>query len=124
MSTRKKPSHRGPAKKRVDGTSAKDAQTVKGSTSSDAIKDSVKDAPGRRRAEDTAGTRGSRRRAEMDQSPRWLVPLALALLIIGLFYLVTYYLSTGALPLAIGDWNLAVGFGLMMVGGGLLMFWK
>ncbi|WP_369007710.1 hypothetical protein [Lonsdalea populi] len=23
-----------------------------------------------------------------------------------------------------GDWNLAVGFGVLMVGGGMLMFWK
>ena len=33
-------------------------------------------------------------------------------------------IETRALPLPIGDWNLAAGFGLMMMGGGMLMFWK
>lgn len=84
----------------------------------------LKDAAVKKRVDTGGGARSGRRRVQMDQSPRWLVPLALAFLIVGLFYLVTYYLSTGTLPLAIGDWNLAVGFGLMMLGGGLLMFWK
>lgn len=70
-------------------------------------------------------TRSGRRRvAAPAQSPRWLVPFALTLLIIGLLYLIVYYLSVGTLPLPIGDWNLLVGFGLMGIGAIALMFWK
>ena len=69
--------------------------------------------------------RAPRRRVAADApNPAWLAPTAVVLLLVGLAYLVTYYLSSGTLPLPIGDWNLAAGFGVMLVGGGLLMFWK
>lgn len=71
------------------------------------------------------GARTGRRVAATSQmNPPWLVPTAVTLLIVGLMYLVTYYLSAGTLPLPIGDWNLAAGFGLIMLGGGMFMFWK
>ena len=66
--------------------------------------------------------RSPRRRGHAEPPPGW--PTAVVLLILGLLYLVTYYISAGQLPLPIGDWNLAVGFGVLMVGGGMLMFWK
>lgn len=78
-----------------------------------------------RRAAETERTRSTRRRQRaIAANPAWLAPTAVALLILGLVYLVVYYLSTGQLPLPIGNWNLAAGFGILMVGGGLLMFWK
>ena len=71
------------------------------------------------------GTRRGRRVAAASQmNPSWLAPTAVVLLLVGLAYLVTYYLSAGTLPLPIGDWNLAAGFGVMLLGGGMLMFWK
>lgn len=74
-------------------------------------------------AAETSRTTG-RRVAAAGQNPRWLAPAAVVFLILGLAYLVTYYITAGQLPLPIGDWNLAVGFGVLMVGGGMLMFWK
>ena len=65
-----------------------------------------------------------RRVAVATQNPAWLAPTAVVLLVLGLLYRVTYYISQGQLPLPIGAWNLAVGFGVLMVGGGRLMFWK
>ena len=73
-------------------------------------------------AESTRST-GRRVTAET-QNPRWLAPTAVVFLLLGLAYLVVYYISAGQLPLPIGDWNLAAGFGVLMVGGGMLMFWK
>ena len=73
-------------------------------------------------AESTRST--GRRVAAATQNPPWLAPTAVVLLVLGLAYLVTYYISSGQLPLPIGDWNLAAGFGVLMVGGGMLMFWK
>lgn len=67
---------------------------------------------------------GRRRVKAPTPNPAWLAPTAVALLIIGLVYLVTFYLSAGTLPLPIHNWNLLVGFGIMIAGGGLLMRWK
>ncbi|MDO5645811.1 MAG: cell division protein CrgA [Dermabacter sp.] len=81
---------------------------------------------GRKQRAAAEGTRASRRReaAVQQGSPRWLVPTALTLLIVGLLYLVTYYITKATLPLPIGDWNLGVGLGIILVGGALLTSWK
>lgn len=79
--------------------------------------------PKKAAAAESARTSGRRVAAEAP-NPSWLAPTAVVLLIVGLAYLVAFYLSAGALPLPIGDWNLAAGFGVMLVGGGMLMFWK
>lgn len=58
--------------------------------------------------------------------PRWYLPLALGLMILGLVWLVVTYLSPGAaypIP-GIGQWNLAVGFGIIVVGFGMLTRWR
>lgn len=82
------------------------------------------DAASRRRPTAEGARSGRRVAAPSTMNPQWLAPVAVALLIVGLVYLVTYYLSAGTLPLPIGDWNLAAGFGIMLLGGGMLMFWK
>lgn len=56
-------------------------------------------------------------------NPRWFVPVLCALLIIGLVWVVVYYLS-GKYPIpGINDWNLAIGFGIMLVGFLMTMWW-
>lgn len=87
-------------------------------------KDSTRSTSVRRAAAAESARTTGRRVAAATQNPAWLAPAAVVLLVLGLAYLVTYYLSSGLLPLPIGDWNLAVGFGVLMVGGGMLMFWK
>ncbi|MCL6422489.1 cell division protein CrgA [Brachybacterium sp. JHP9] len=98
------------------------------STATDPAREKAKDADVARRAaeaeRESARTPGRRRSAASTESPSWLAPLAVTLLIIGLIYLMVYYLSTGQLPVPIGNWNLLVGFGIMAIGGITLMFWK
>lgn len=108
--------------------SAKDAAAKKKRPAGGQVNEKAKDAstsktPKKVAAAESART-GPRRVAAVAPNPVWLAPTAVALLILGLVYLVTYYLSSGQLPLPIGDWNLAAGFGVMLVGGGMLMFWK
>ena len=91
------------------------AEKAKDSTRSESVRKAA--------AAESRRTTG-RRVAAPTQNPAWLAPTAVVLLIVGLAYLVTYYISAGQLPLPIGDWNLAAGFGVLMVGGGMLMFWK
>jgi hypothetical protein len=53
-------------------------------------------------------------------SPRWLAPTMIGLMLFGLAWIVTYYTSSGNLPIeAINDWNLLVGFGF--IGAGFLL---
>jgi hypothetical protein len=60
-------------------------------------------------------------------NPRWLAPVMVGLMVLGLAWIVTYYLTSAdlALPIPqIGQWNLAVGFGLIIVGFGLTTRWR
>lgn len=62
-------------------------------------------------------------------NPVWLVPAMLTLLIGGLIWVVLYYLTSarvgGGFPIpALGDWNIATGFGLILVGGVLSTRYK
>lgn len=87
-------------------------------------KDAEKSPSAKKAAAAETARAGTQRVAVSSLNPPWLAPTGVTLLILGLVYLVTYYLSAGALPLPIGDWNIAVGFGVLMVGGGMFMFWK
>ena len=104
--------------------SAKDPVTPAGGEISEKAKDSTRSTSVKKAAAAESTRTTGRRVAAATQNPPWLAPTAVVLLIVGLLYLVTYYISAGQLPLPIGDWNLAVGFGVLMVGGGMLMFWK
>jgi hypothetical protein len=60
-------------------------------------------------------------------NPRWLVPTMLTLMLVGLAWIVTYYLTSQNLGLpipALGNWNLVVGFVLIIAGFGLTTRWK
>lgn len=58
-------------------------------------------------------------------SPPWLAPAMIGFLLLGLAWLVVYYVTNGELPIrAIQAGNLAVGFGLMIIGGGLATQWR
>jgi hypothetical protein len=57
-------------------------------------------------------------------SPPWLVPVMLACLLAGLAWIATFYISGQTLPIsAIAQWNLVVGFALIVVGVMLATRW-
>jgi hypothetical protein len=60
------------------------------------------------------------------RSPRWLAPLMVALFLVGIAWLVVYYIGAGSTPgmSALGDWNLAIGFGFIIVGFALSTQWR
>ena len=63
--------------------------------------------------------------AEKQPSPIWLPITAVALIILGIVWLVVYYLSEGAYPVATWNyWNIGVGFGAMVIALGLLSKWR
>ncbi|HCG54608.1 MULTISPECIES: cell division protein CrgA [Brevibacterium] len=50
-------------------------------------------------------------------NPRWFLPVLIGLLLIGLIWLVTFYVSQGAFPVeAWGNWNILVGFAFFVAG--------
>ncbi|WP_129339537.1 cell division protein CrgA [Cellulomonas endophytica] len=58
-------------------------------------------------------------------NPVWWVPVMLGLMVLGLLWVVTTYMSSTSFPIpGIGSWNLAVGFGLMLVGFVMTMRWR
>lgn len=58
-------------------------------------------------------------------NPRWFVPLMVGLLIIGLTWIVTYYITRADYPVpGIGDWNLLAGFGILLVGFAMTTRWR
>ncbi len=64
------------------------------------------------------------RSAKAKVSPRWLVPTMLGCLIVGLVWIVVFYVSQQSYPIgALGAWNLVVGFGFLVTGVGLSTKW-
>jgi len=59
------------------------------------------------------------------QSPAWYAPVMCAFFLIGLAYIVTFYITQGNYPIkAIGPWNVIIGFGVIMVGFVMATRWR
>lgn len=58
-------------------------------------------------------------------NPSWFVPVMLGLMILGLVWIVTYYVSSGRIPIpGIVHWNLAIGFVFVLAGFGMMTRWR
>ncbi|MEU6525966.1 cell division protein CrgA [Streptomyces sp. NPDC046924] len=58
-------------------------------------------------------------------SSSWVAPVMLALFLIGLAWIVVFYVTDGQLPVKdLGNWNIVVGFGFIAAGFGVSTQWK
>lgn len=59
-------------------------------------------------------------------SPAWYPIVMAAFLVIGLAYIVVYYMAAESIPFmnSLGSWNFAVGFGFLVVGLGMAVRWR
>ena len=59
-------------------------------------------------------------------SPPWYPAVMAAFLLIGLAYIVVYYMAAESIPFmnSLGSWNFAVGFGFLIIGLGLAVRWR
>jgi hypothetical protein len=65
------------------------------------------------------------RSSKAKTSPPWLVPAMLGLLLLGLAWIATFYISGQDLPVAaLHQWNLVVGFALIVGGVMLATRWR
>lgn len=58
-------------------------------------------------------------------NPGWFVPVFCALMLIGLLWIVVNYITGGQWPIpSIGNWNLLIGFLLMLAGFIMTRWWR
>lgn len=74
---------------------------------------------------DAASTSPSREPVRVG-SGRWVVPVMVGCLIVGLLWIVVFYLAGSEIPgmSDLGYWNLAIGMGLILVGLVAAMKWE
>ena len=59
------------------------------------------------------------------ESPSWLAPVMVANFLIGLFWIVVFYVSQTTYPIpGIGAWNIIIGFSFIGVGFSLATKWR
>ena len=59
------------------------------------------------------------------ESPKWLAPTMVAGFLIGLFWIVVFYVTQTKYPIPnIGAWNMLIGFGFIGIGFGLATRWR
>lgn len=58
-------------------------------------------------------------------NPVWFTPVMVSLMIIGLLWIITFYISSAAYPVPnIGNWNIAIGFGIALIGFLMTTRWR
>jgi hypothetical protein len=59
-------------------------------------------------------------------SPRWYAPVMIALMLVGLIWIVVYYVAGDQIPfmVSLSAWNFAIGFGAMVAGLVMSMRWR
>lgn len=74
----------------------------------------------------TSGVASSAAARAAAPSPSWYPIAMMIILVVGLAYLVVYYLAGGKIPFmtSLGAWNFAVGFGIMVLGLVMAVRWR
>ena len=62
---------------------------------------------------------------EPTESPRWLAPVMLAMFLLGLAWIVVYYITQTKYPVPnLGAWNMGIGFVFVGIGFSLDTRWR
>ena len=81
--------------------------------------------PKSRTRKKTAYTPPPTRSANKRVSPPWVGGLMVGLFLVGIIWLILFYVSNNAIPVsALGNWNLLVGFGFIVAGFGVSTQWR
>ena len=64
-------------------------------------------------------------RGESAPNPVWFKPVMFGFMLVGLAWIILFYLSGQQLPIAqLSNWNIAIGFGIMFVGFLMTTRWR
>ncbi len=67
----------------------------------------------------------AQRSGEDAPNPVWFKPVMFGFMLIGLAWIIVFYLSQGLLPVAaLGSWNILVGFGIAFIGFLMTTRWR
>ena len=71
-------------------------------------------------------SRAAQTRAAAQPSPRWYSAVMVALMLLGLLWIVVYYVAGDKIPfmVSLSAWNFAIGFGAMVAGLVMSMRWR
>lgn len=76
-------------------------------------------------AANAAAAASKRRVRDPGQNPVWFKPVMFGFILIGLLWILVYYLSSARLPIPeLNDWNILVGLGIAFVGLLMTTNWK
>jgi Cell division protein CrgA len=62
-----------------------------------------------------------------EQAPNaiWFKPVMFSFMLIGLIWIILFYVSQGSLPIAsLSSWNILIGFGIMFIGFLMTTRWR
>lgn len=63
--------------------------------------------------------------SEPKPNPVWYKPVMFGLMLIGLIWIIVYYVSEGRFPVpTVGSWNIMIGFGIAIVGFLMTTRWR
>ncbi|MCZ2403616.1 cell division protein CrgA [Paenarthrobacter sp. Z7-10] len=58
-------------------------------------------------------------------NPVWFKPVMFSLMVIGLIWIIVYYITNGQWPVPnIANWNLVIGFGIVIIGFLMTTRWR
>ena len=62
---------------------------------------------------------------ESRPNPVWFKPVMFGFMLVGLIWIIVFYVSQGALPIAaLESWNIVVGFGIAFIGFLMTTRWR
>jgi hypothetical protein len=58
-------------------------------------------------------------------NPVWFKPIMFGFMLVGLAWIIVYYLSQGAFPVpGLDEWNIGIGFGFLIIGFFMTTRWR
>ena len=73
----------------------------------------------------TSDSSSEARSGEQAPNPVWFKPVMFGFMLIGLIWIIVFYISQGSLPIpSLGTGNILVGFGIMFIGFLMTTRWR
>lgn len=116
-----------PRNRHAEAFEKSNARTAEGSTAATARGQADADLDARDKKQQKAARKAAKqdRTGEPQPTPLWYKVIMIGLMIVGLLWIITYYLFQETLPIpGIGLWNLIIGVVFMMVGLVMTTKWR